>query len=224
MTDAIDVSFSMLIVSFIRPGRIARIACGRMMRRKVSVDPMPREAAARDCVVLTERMPPRMISALKAASFSAKPITAVAKLSSRRPIAGSASKMKTSCSNCGGTAGDEDIGPGRRGYESVGGQPHQRQPQAEQQSARHRDRGDLHREQRPVPQEAGRGVGREVSQPGRQRGFGRRSRRHARNEHGDGDGEKRGPTEPMHHKTRGRPSLRLHGRRDLHGRVDLIFG
>ena len=39
----------------------------------------------------TDRMPPRMISALNAASFSAKPITAVVKLSSLMPSGGSAS-------------------------------------------------------------------------------------------------------------------------------------
>jgi len=46
-------------------------------------------------------MPPRISSALKAASLSANPITAVVKLSSLMPNAGSASKMKTSCSSSG---------------------------------------------------------------------------------------------------------------------------
>jgi hypothetical protein len=46
---------------------------------------MPSEAAAMDCVPLTEMTPPRMISALNAASFKAKPISAVLKLSRRRP-------------------------------------------------------------------------------------------------------------------------------------------
>ena len=101
MTEAIEVSFSMLIVSLISPGRMARIACGRMMRRRVRPYPMPSDAAAADCVAFTEAIPPRMISALNAASFRAKPISAVVKLSRRRPIAGSASKMNTSCSSCG---------------------------------------------------------------------------------------------------------------------------
>ena len=44
--------------------------------------PMPKAAAAMPWLRFTDRMPPRMISALKAASFSAKPSTAVTKLSS----------------------------------------------------------------------------------------------------------------------------------------------
>ena len=86
ITEAIEVSLIMLIVSLASPGRIARIACGRTIRRSVSPVPMPSEAAATDWVGLTEMMPPRMISALNAASLSAKPITAVVKLSSLSPI------------------------------------------------------------------------------------------------------------------------------------------
>jgi hypothetical protein len=44
-------------------------------------------------------MPPRIISALNAASLSANPMIAVVMLSSLMPIAGSASKMKTSWSS-----------------------------------------------------------------------------------------------------------------------------
>ena len=52
---------------------------------------MPSEAAATDWFRPTARMPPLTISAPKAASFSEKPITAVVKLSSVIPMAGSAS-------------------------------------------------------------------------------------------------------------------------------------
>ena len=54
-----------------------------------------------DWLRLTDKMPPRINSALKAASFSAKPITAEVKMSSFRPHCGSALKMKTSCRSCG---------------------------------------------------------------------------------------------------------------------------
>ena len=91
ITEAIDVPLIMLIVWLAMPGRIARIACGRMMRRSVRNGPMPSAAAATVWLRLTERMPPRMISALNAASFSAKPSTAVVKLSSLMPSGGSAS-------------------------------------------------------------------------------------------------------------------------------------
>ena len=52
---------------------------------------MPKAAAAMLWLRLTDRMPPRMISALKAASLRAKPSTAVVKLSSLMPSGGSAS-------------------------------------------------------------------------------------------------------------------------------------
>ncbi len=101
ITDAIDVSFNMPMVSLARPGITARIDCGRMMRRNVSNGPMPSAAAAVDCERFTDKMPARNSSALNAASFNAKPITAVVISSKRKPISGSASKMNTSCSSCG---------------------------------------------------------------------------------------------------------------------------
>ena len=53
---------STLIASLPMAGRIARIAWGSTIRRSVSSGPMPREAAARVWLRLTERMPPRMTS------------------------------------------------------------------------------------------------------------------------------------------------------------------
>ncbi len=101
MTEATDVIFSMPMVSLASAGRMARMACGSTMRRSVSIGPMPSEEAATACCGLTERMPPRMISAAKAAWLSEKPMTAVVKLPNFRPISGSASKTKTSCSSSG---------------------------------------------------------------------------------------------------------------------------
>ena len=72
-----------------------------MMRRSVSVGPMPSDLAAMFWLRSTEMMPPRMISPLNAASLSAKPMTAVVKVSNLSPMRGSASKMKTSCRSCG---------------------------------------------------------------------------------------------------------------------------
>jgi hypothetical protein len=73
------------------PGRIERIACGMTMRRKVSPVGMPSAAAAIAWLRLTDRMPPRMISALNAASFNEKPMIAVVRASSFMPTAGSTS-------------------------------------------------------------------------------------------------------------------------------------
>ena len=91
ITEAIEVPLIMLIVSLAMPGRMARIACGRMIRRSVSSGPCRATPRRSLWLRLTDRMPPRMISALNAASFSAKPSTAVVKVSSLMPIAGSAS-------------------------------------------------------------------------------------------------------------------------------------
>ena len=91
ITEAMEVPLIMPMVSFAMPGRMARMACGRMIRRSASSGPMPSEAAATVWLRLTDRMPPRMISALKAASFRAKPMTAVVKVSSLMPIPGRAS-------------------------------------------------------------------------------------------------------------------------------------
>ena len=49
----------------------------------------------------TDRIPARNCSALNAASFNAKPITAVVNSSKRKPISGNASKMNTSCNSNG---------------------------------------------------------------------------------------------------------------------------
>jgi hypothetical protein len=73
------------------PGRIARIACGMMIRRRVSPPDIPSAAAAIAWLRLTDRMPPRMISALNAASFSENPMIAVVKVSSLMPTAGNTS-------------------------------------------------------------------------------------------------------------------------------------
>jgi hypothetical protein len=91
ITDAIEVPLIMLIVSLAIPGRIARIACGRMIRRNVRNGPMPNAVAARLWLRFTDRIPPRMISALNAASFKAKPRTAVVNVSNLMPMPGSAS-------------------------------------------------------------------------------------------------------------------------------------
>ena len=46
MTEASEVPLSTLIASLPMAGRIARMACGRTIRRSVSREPIPREAAA----------------------------------------------------------------------------------------------------------------------------------------------------------------------------------
>ena len=71
------------------------------MRRSVSNGGMPSAAAAMLWLRFTETMPPRMISAVKAASFREKPTTAVVKVPNVRPTAGSTSKINTSCSSSG---------------------------------------------------------------------------------------------------------------------------
>ncbi len=91
ITEAIDVPLIMLITSLAMPGRIAFMAWGRMIRRNVRNGLIPKALAAIPWLRLTDRIPPRMISALNAASFKAKPSTAVVNVSSLIPSGGSAS-------------------------------------------------------------------------------------------------------------------------------------
>ena len=96
ITDASEVPFRTLIALLPRAGRMARIAWGRTIRRNVSSGPMPSDAAARVWLRPTERMPPRMISPLKAASFRENPRMAVVIGGMTMPTAGNASKRNTS--------------------------------------------------------------------------------------------------------------------------------
>ena len=54
MTEAIEVPLITLIVSLAMPGRIARIACGRMIRRKVRNGPIPKRGGG-DALVAIDR-------------------------------------------------------------------------------------------------------------------------------------------------------------------------
>ena len=101
ITEASEVPLSTLIASLPTAGRIARIAWGSTMRRRVSSGPMPRDAAARVWLRLTERMPPRMISPAKAASLREKPMIAVVTGGITMPMNGSASNRNTSWSRTG---------------------------------------------------------------------------------------------------------------------------
>src|SRR5471030_2231741 len=55
---------------------IARIACGMMIRRNARPRLMPKACAVSACPLSTESNPARMISAIYAASFSARPAIA----------------------------------------------------------------------------------------------------------------------------------------------------
>ena len=91
ITEATAVPLITLIDWLASAGRMARIAWGNVIRRRVRNEPMPSAALATVWRRSTDRMPPRMISAQNAASFRVKPSTAVVKLSSLMPTGGSAS-------------------------------------------------------------------------------------------------------------------------------------
>ena len=63
MADTSDVVFSIEIVSLPMGGTMTRIACGRMMRRKIVARGIPRAVAASHWPFGTLRRPARMISA-----------------------------------------------------------------------------------------------------------------------------------------------------------------
>ena len=164
ITEAIEVPLIMLIVSLAMPGRMARIACGRMIRRSVSNGPMPNAAAATVWLRLTDRMPPRMISALNAASFRAKPMTAVVKVSSLMPIAGQRVVEKDQLQELRRAAHEPDVDPGSA-RTGAARQPHERQPEAEEDAADHRQRRDLHGQQRALEEEGQDDVAQKLAQP-----------------------------------------------------------
>src|SRR2546427_303296 len=74
MTEASEVPLSTLMASFPMAGRIARIACGKTIRRSVSSGPITSDAAASVWFRFMHRMPPRMTSLLKAASLIGHPV------------------------------------------------------------------------------------------------------------------------------------------------------
>jgi hypothetical protein len=76
MTMTTEVVLSIEIVSLPVGGMITRRACGSTIRRSVTARVMPSALAASLCPSSTERMPPRTISAMYAASFSPSPSSA----------------------------------------------------------------------------------------------------------------------------------------------------
>ena len=73
MTETSEVVLSMPIVSLPVGGTMTRMACGRMIRRIVSIRVRPRALAASCCPWSTERIPARTISDMYAASLSPSP-------------------------------------------------------------------------------------------------------------------------------------------------------
>ena len=91
ITEAIEVPLIMLIVSLAMPGRMARMACGRMMRRSVSNGPMPSAAAAMRLVAVDRQDAAADDLGAESRLVQGEAETAVVKVSSLMPIAGRAS-------------------------------------------------------------------------------------------------------------------------------------
>ena len=89
MTDASEVDLSSEIALLPSAGTIARSACCMTTRRRVRKGLMPSDCAAMTWLRFTERMPPRMISPVNAASLSAKPSMAVVTDPNGSPTSGS---------------------------------------------------------------------------------------------------------------------------------------
>src|SRR5258708_37136905 len=68
MTEAKDVSLIMALVPLAMHGRMARIACGRMMRLGVRDGPIPGEDAPTARVRVAGKTPPRLSSSPERAS------------------------------------------------------------------------------------------------------------------------------------------------------------
>ena len=89
MADASEVDFSSEMALFPSAGTIARSACCMITRRRVRKGLMPSDWAAMTWLRFTDRMPPRMISPVNAASLRANPSMAVVTDPSGSPTSGS---------------------------------------------------------------------------------------------------------------------------------------
>ena len=114
----------------------------------------------------TEMMPPRMISPLNAASLSAKPMTAVVKVSNLSPIRGSAFEDEDQLQKLRRAPHEPDVEPSHRAHRPDAGEPHwKRQHEAQEQADRHGKHGDLDGEPRAFEQERRRDVAQELAKP-----------------------------------------------------------
>ena len=164
ITDAIEVPLIMEIVWLAMPGRMARIAWGRIMRR--SVRNRPHAERGRGEALLAVYRNNAAADNLRAERGFIQHETddgrgeAVELDSEQRQRVVEKDKLQDDR-----RATDEpDVEPRRSAHRRQPGKPHQGEHQAQHDAADHRERGDLQRGQRAVQQKAGGNVAQDFHQ------------------------------------------------------------